>query len=274
MSIPFEKLPLEAPRQGKEEAQERELSLEEMRERMRDPYFLPSFRALSKNFERFREPSQYDDPEWKEWLELVFDRNNPIFEIWTEEYIRAFGNYLAQRVEELGGTEENPTVILEVGAGNGRLTFFLQEKLNEIMPGKVKIVASDSGDWRIPPAFQVDNIPHKEALAKYKPRIVIFSWMPYGYDCTSDFRASESVDEYILIGESDGGCCGDEWQTWGQNWSFDENERERRKNLLAPYEADGFEKAYMNDLRDLQLSRINISEGNSSTDTVSFKRKE
>jgi hypothetical protein len=273
MSNPFEGPRPEPPQPDRKEGGERELTPAEMREKLHDPSFLPSYEALSKHFEKFGGFSHYDDPEWKQWHDLAFGKENPIFEIWTKEYIHAFGSYLAQRVEELGGTEENPTVILEVGAGNGRLTHFLQEKMNELIPGKVKVVASDSGDWKIPPTFPVENISHNEAFAKHKPKIVIFSWMPYQYDCTSDFRAAESVDEYILIGEADGGCCGDEWQTWGQNWTFDEEERERRENQPAPYEADGFEKVYQNDLSDLQLSRINISEGKSSTSTVSFKKK-
>jgi hypothetical protein len=273
MSNQFEGPRPEPPHQEKEGEQELELTPEEMREKLRDPSFLPSFKELARHLGAFRGYSRHDSGEWQKWNDLVSDKEYPIFEIWTKEYIHAFGSYLAQRVEELGGTEENPTVILEVGAGNGRLTHFLQEKMNELVPGKVKVVASDSGDWKIPPAFPVENIPHDEAVTKHKPKIVIFSWMPYQEDYTADFRAAESVDEYILIGETDGGCCGDEWKTWGQKWTFDEEEEKQRENQPAPYEADGFEKVYQNDLSDLQLSRIDIFEGKSSTSTVSFKKK-
>ena len=34
-------------------------------------------------------------------------------------------------------------------------------------------------------------------------------------DWTDEIRKCESVEEYILIGEADGGCCGDAWRTWG-----------------------------------------------------------
>ncbi len=270
---PFEWAQTEPLHQENEEAQERELTHEEMREKLRDPSFLPSYDALAKYFEKFTGLDKDNDPEWKKWLDLAFNDEHPIFEIWTKEYIHAFGSYLAQRVEELGGTKENPTIILEVGAGNGRLTHFLQEKIDELLPGKVKIVASDSGKLKISPAFPVENIPHNEALATYKPKIVIFSWMPYRYDCTADFRAALSVDEYILIGEAGGRSCGDLWQTWGKFWSFDKEARERYENQPAPYEVDGFEKEYQSDLKDVQLSRINISAGESTSETVSFKRK-
>lgn len=58
---------------------------------------------------------------------------------------------------------------------------------------------------------------YKEALKKYKPDIVISSWMPYTEDWTKDFRTFSSVKEYILIGEPDNGCCGHPWKMWGAN---------------------------------------------------------
>lgn len=248
-----------------------------MRDKLRnDPFFMPTFEELKKHLGRFRRYLPKDDPEWQEelrkWIDLVEDRTHPIYEIWTKEYINAFGNYLAKRVEELGGTEERPIVILEVGAGNGKLTHFLQEKMDELMPKRVKIVASDSGDWKIPSVFPVDNISHSEALQKYQPAIVIFSWMPWRYDCTADFRAAKSVDEYILIGEASG-CCGDEWLTWGDVWVLGEEEYEKHKNELPPFEADGFESIWHEDLEKLQFSRIDITEGNSTSTTTSFRRK-
>ena len=55
-------------------------------------------------------------------------------------------------------------------------------------------------------------------MKKHSPDIVIFSWMPYQEDSSKDIRKFDSVQEYILIGETDGGCCGDEWETWGHSW--------------------------------------------------------
>ena len=270
MSNSFEGSSPELSKLNIEEGDEKEFTPEEMREKLRDPSFLPFYSQLSQHFENVG--GNGFDPEWKKWRDFCWN-NEHIFEIWTKEYIHAFVSYLAKRVEELGGTKEFPTVILEVGAGNGRLTHFLSEKLNELIPGKVKIIASDSGGWGISPTFPVENIPHNEALVKHKPKIVIFSWMPYEYDCTDDFRSTKSIDEYILIGETDGGCCGDGWKTWGSSWSFNEEEKKQRENQLPPYKADGFERVDHDELRDLQLSRINIQDGDSTTKTVSFKRK-
>lgn len=252
---------------------DQEPTSEEMFKKMCDPSFLPSRDDLLKKFKKF-EGSNLGEKDRTKWWNFVDDddeTNEIIYEIWTKEYIDAFGNYLAQRVDSLGGNKNNPTMILEVGAGNGRLTHFLQEKLNELIPGKVKIVATDSGDWKIKPTFSVENISHQEALKKYQPQIVLFSWMPPDYDCTKEFRATDSVEEYVLIGEAEiGGCSGRDWETWGEE-SYNEN----HEGETPPYQTDGFTKEFKNDLTALQLSRLSIMNDpdKDRTSTVSFKRE-
>lgn len=145
--------------------------------------------------------------------------------------------------------------------------------MNELIPNKVKVIPTDSGASNIAPDFPVEVIPHHEALDKYKPRVVIFSWMPAGEDFTADFRSVPSVDEYILIGEPDGGVSGDEWETWGIPDVWDEEDEEYYKNKPAPYEADGFEIEHLDDLSALQLSSLNVREGSTRTQTVSFRRR-
>jgi hypothetical protein len=250
-----------------------ELALRRVREAMKDPNYLPSYKVLSKCLRNFQSGAYRQNiEEARKWDELVEDKKRPIFEIWTKEYINSLSNYLKDRIKELGGSKKTPITILEVGAGDGRLAHFIQERLNKVIPGHAKVVASDSGDWEVPPAFSVENITNKEAVEKYKPKVVICSWMPYNVDFTADFRQEENVDEYILIGEADSGCCGDEWYTWGF-MTYDENSEELHKDELAPYEKDGFEKTYHEDLNEFQLSRKNIKEGENFSETVSFRRK-
>jgi hypothetical protein len=243
---------------------ERELRPDELREKMRDPNFLPTHEDIYRAFES-------EGYRLEEWINLCYNEENPVFEFLNEEFITAFSNYLAQRVESLGASEDSPITILEVGAGNGRLSHFLQQKLESILPGKVKIVATDSGEWSLKTAFPVETISHKEALEKHKPKIVVFSWMPLQEDVTDDFRAGESVEEYILIGETDGGCCGDEWRTWGQSWSFDEEEEGKEK--VAPYIADGFERENIYDVSDHQICRTDKPGNYYHSRTTSFRRK-
>lgn len=242
---------------------ERELRPHELREKMRDPNFLPTRKDIIRAFR----------PEGHllelEWVQFCHDEENPVYEFLNAEFITAFSNYLAQRVKNLGASEDSPVTILEVGAGNGRLSHFIQQRLAAMLPGKVKVVATDSGKWGLKTAFPVEAIGHKEALGKYEPNIVIFSWMPYEKDVTDDFRAAGSVDEYILIGETVG-CCGDIWRTWGESWSFDDKDIEGK---VAPYIADGFERQNIDEVSVHQICRSDYLDDDGHSSTVSFRRE-
>jgi hypothetical protein len=81
-----------------------------------------------------------------------------------------------------------------------------------------------------------------------------------------------------VIGESDGGCCGDEWETWGISWSWDEDDEGNEissfnKQQIPPYEADGFTKEHLNNLSDLQICRTDEPGNYHQSSTVSFKRQ-
>lgn len=246
------------------------LNSAEMRKKLKDPLFLPSFEELSEQLERI----PWSGPEWEAWYKLCKDEKRPIYEFWTKEYIDALGSYLAERIEELRGTEENPVIILEAGAGNGRLSHFLEEQIEKRSKGKGRIIATDSGAWDdIEQSFPVERLAAKEAAEKYKPRIVITSWMPFHLDYTSDIRKQRSVEEYLLIGEADGECCGDPWETWGRPDAFDDEEWERQRNQIPAYKRDGFEQEDLEQLSMLQLSRMNVLESKSTTSTVSFRKK-
>lgn len=240
---------------------ERELTPDELRERLRDPNFLPTHEQITKAFTN-----------WDQWYQFCRDKENPVFEFFNEEYLNAFADYFVDKIQEHGASEERPLVILEIGAGNGRLSHFLRQKLEERAPGQIKVIATDSGEWSLKSNFPVEQLKHDEAMEKYSPDIVVFSWMPYKEDSSKDIRKFDSVQEYILIGETDGGCCGDKWETWGrQSWSWDEDEKEGKK--IPPYEADGFEREYLADLSDLQICRADEPGNYDHSGTVSFKRK-
>ena len=107
----------------------------------------------------------------------------------------------------------------------------------------------------------------KEALEKHQPKIVVFSWMPYGKDYTDDFRATESVEEYILIGETAGGCCGSDWNTWG----YSGGDTAANEVNMAPYTTDGFGLEELTDISEKQICRTDLLECTHSH-TMSFKR--
>lgn len=128
-----------------------------------------------------------------------------IYEVWTREYIEALSSYLLERSKELDGS----TVIVEVGAGDGLLSYFLneclqrkgQENTNDVI-AKFKskrgrkqtvkqrkktsreegtqtndyvvpqIVATDDGSWKITPYSNasVESLSVSQAISKHGSR--------------------------------------------------------------------------------------------------------
>jgi len=88
--------------------------------------------------------------------------------------------------------------------------------------------------------------------------------MPYREDFTEQVRGYDSVREYILIGETDGGCCGNEWKTWGYSFI---NEK------IPPHELNGFSRHNLDDLSKHQICRTDELGNYFHSKTVSFRRK-
>ena len=180
------------------------------------------------------------------------------YELWTREYIFGLAAYLLKRIKEMyhnnSSTIPKETILLDVGAGDGRLAYFLRRAMNELyleqqqksrkttkkkettQPSLPTVIATDDGSWRAPmysnQFITVEKLSAFESLEKYAPKqnkerrlIVLCSWMPPTIDFTSDFRQrvnedsmsddTRLVEEYILIGEADNGTCGHNWYTWG-----------------------------------------------------------
>ena len=117
---------------------------------------------------------------------------------------------------------------------------------------------------------EIEQLNHNEAIKKYQPEIIICSWMPYQKDFSKDFRSQKSVKEYLLIGETDDGCCGDDWETWGCSWRLNN----KSKNQIPPYENDGFKRTDLDKLSALQSCRTDQPGDYYHSKTVSFKRKD
>lgn len=233
-----------------------EISPEETIEKLKDPNFLPTREQITSTF-----------TEWGQFLAFCSDKKNGmIYEFLNEEYLNALVGYFVNRVQEIGASLEKPLVILEICAGNGRLSHFLRKKLEERVPGLTKVIATDSGEKMIKNNFAVEKMRHDEAIEKHNPDIVICSWMPVWTDLTKEIRKCNTVQEYILIGEDDYGCCGDSWDTWGKS----------SDNRIPAYRKDGFRRKDLWDLCKLQICRTDIPEERreySHSRTVSFKRQ-
>lgn len=257
-------------------------SQEEMREVLKNPGYLPSREEISYAFTGDRKKIDewsadghkeivFDEKKWDEefndrvaFLQYCDNIENPIYELFNEEYLNDLCGYLVERINNLQiGTE--PVMILEIGAGSGRLTHFLKQKLEEKVPGKFNIVATDSGKWRIKQTFPVEQIEHDAALKKYQPRIAIFSWMPYEEDYTAEFRSTDTIEEYLLIGEQD--CCGDHDLSWRNRYETTSEHDPSIKNI--------FNKTPLPEISKNQLCRSDAPgkfQGHSRT--ISFRREQ
>jgi len=95
--------------------------------------------------------------------------------------------------------------ILEVGAGNGRLSYFLKQALEKKIPGKFSIVATDSlGRSLIKQDFAVEKKDAIFAVKENEPDIVIASFVSWMENPENDWTPNSQdvpyIKEYILIG--------------------------------------------------------------------------
>jgi len=236
-------------------------------------------------------------------------RREDSYELWTRDYISGLARYLLDRIDDMDHSSPKETIVLDVGAGDGRLAYFLRQGMEEFRRKSSSanipsIVATDDGSWRAPlydnRHILVEKLSAVESLDKYGPRldedgnaktrlIVLCSWMPPGQDWTAAFRrpihntdAKERteegersnmkrlVEEYILIGEADDGTCGHHWHTWGNPNVLEEYDGVRAPPV-APYARDGYTRADLDWLSEIQFSRFDCRLSGESS-TVSFRR--
>lgn len=130
---------------------------------------------------------------------LEWGRTHFVHQFCTREFVDALGAHIR-------ATGLAP--VLEVGAGRGALARWLRVR-------GLPTIATDDGSWLdgrlswprgVPEG--VERLSYTAALARYRPQLVLCSWMPQGEDWTPAFRACPSVREYLLIGEGPGGFTG------------------------------------------------------------------
>ena len=134
-----------------------------------------------------------------------------VFQVPNLEFVQE----LAREIKEIGAE-----IILEVGAGRGTISRHISKMIHN------NIILTDNYSWwnnehnkekiEFP---DVINMNYKDAIEKYKPDLIIASWIPYKAYWTKDFRECPSAKGYIIIGEDRGGCTGSE-EDWNTDWSI------------------------------------------------------
>jgi len=224
-----------------------ELSREEIREKMNDPTYLPTREQIISAYDTSIEDTVA-------WGNYFFNNERPVYELLTEEYVDALADFFLQKLSEYGNSTENPLTILEVGSGDGRLSHFLQKKLDEKAPGEVIVIASDSGQWNLETTFPVEKMEHTQALESRNPDIVVSSWMPYQTDLTADFRSNQSLKGYVLIGAPD--VTGDFDKTWGNAEFCNSPGVEKDEDYVPEYQSDSFIATELEGLSQMQICRL------------------
>jgi hypothetical protein len=153
---------------------------------------------------------------WESFLRTGGSHSQPVYLVPTRELILELSKWLCEQQRLLLPSAHVESLrVLEVGAGDGTLCMHLQTSL-QAAEG-IALHATDSFARGLIPATgaSVECLAVDEALAKYSPHIVVCAFMPLGMDWTRQFRSCSSVRAYVLLGETDDGCCGRPWATWG-----------------------------------------------------------
>jgi hypothetical protein len=169
--------------------------------------FLPKEKELEHKVRDLLDSHQVEG----ELLHIETLRKLNIYEIYSEESIEKLAIIISAMAAASSVNSNERITILEVGGGNGKLGYHLNKKLQQLATNAFDVVITDE----IPPSesVSVEKIGYQAAIEKYKPTIILSSWMPYGEDWTTVFRNNPETKAYIMIGDSSCGGIDDiSWQ--------------------------------------------------------------
>eukprot|EP01065_Artemidia_motanka_P012596 TRINITY_DN16945_c0_g1_i2.p1 TRINITY_DN16945_c0_g1~~TRINITY_DN16945_c0_g1_i2.p1 ORF type:complete len:457 (+),score=151.32 TRINITY_DN16945_c0_g1_i2:83-1453(+) len=199
-----------------------------------------------------------------DWVFFTTNAERKLCEVWTLEYLSALAEVLCSDPDSF----REDAVVLEIAAGDGRLTHLLRQRVEAVCPDRtagVTWVASDE-EGNLADAtntFTVEEADAQTALQAHQPRIVLCSWMPLSTDLSAAIRDTPSVAMYILIGEADFGVCGEPWATWGLG---------KPEPGVKNYTEDGWQRENLHHLRPLQISRHDFPAAKYHSQTVLFRK--
>ncbi|MDO8990581.1 MAG: hypothetical protein Q7U91_13225 [Sideroxyarcus sp.] len=154
----------------------------------------------------------------KRLMPLVQPRG--IYCFYSRELIRALAGMIAGRS------------CVEIGAGDGTLTRFLQEQ-------GVRLTATDSHAWSTAVQYPewVVKMDAREALSGSKPEVVLCSWPPAQNDFERAVFDTPSVQLYIVIGSRHRFAFGN-WNEYLRQTAFELQEDKALGALLLPPELE------------------------------------
>lgn len=156
-------------------------------------------RAPTMNQEVEKRKSQLNYLNKEQWYHQSwkkFCRKNGIWQVYTKEFV----DLLAGKIHEL-----NSGRIIEICAGKGKLSYHLQKR-------DIEIIATDDYSWKdtcLSPK-NVECLSAKEAIKKYKPNLVVASWIPNHLTIGFEILDDPEIDYFINIGEDVGNST---WMT-------------------------------------------------------------
>ena len=202
-------------------------------------------------------------------------RPDSIYEYPSVEYADALANYIAERSQAMNLDRGERLRILEAGAGEGRLSFLLDEALEGIGV-ECDVLPVDDFSWHthvkgggFSIASEQDTI---DALADFRPHLAITAWAPGNMfsKWTSAFRDDPGVAEYLFIGIPHEISSELMWAD-GDTGSKDYYNR----TIAEPaYVTDGFVRVDMPDFTDLQLCYTSTKEKIHPSVTIAFRPAE
>jgi len=184
---------------------------------------------------------------------MYYMESRRYYELLPTAHIRS----VKEAVERCGGFNK----VIEIGAGDGRMAEGLRGE-------GMDVVATDDDTWGLTKGsrgvLKMDYVRAMTEIAD-EDTVVLVSWMPQGVDWTGEIRKA-GVKGYVLVGEVFDGCCGHQWETWGNpvhRPKGDEGEG-------TVFEREGYAMEVVGDGGN-QISRY-CSEKSRVTRTVLFRR--
>ena len=226
---------------------------------------------------------------WKRFLhggagDAAKKKKEKQYEVFTRDLVRGVVQHVKERCMEKEIGKTRVVVVLELGARDGTFARAFVREWRTDERTRLEYFACDSA----PKDASVTKRDASEAIReigkKYEGRdsdtlcIALVSWMPFQIDWTREIRKNAAFDEYILIGEGEGGICGSK-QTFGREdegddqSDGDDEEEGEEDNVPVLYEREGFAMRELEKIKNLGKSDTTYEREGTHSKTISFRRR-